>query len=105
MAEDTGESKHIGGHWISICSSCLAEVLPKPSCRNGDTVNAFYLGHVIALSSLKAGGLMLQWRPMKAAWFDALIFNRHFGGQNCLSVFWLQCLIELAGAGVVDIQT
>ena len=70
-----------------------------------------------------------QWRPMKAAWFDALIFDTHFGGQNCLSVAqalqaqlgnlmamrqslriqidvcWLQCLIELAGAGVVDIQT
>ena len=70
-----------------------------------------------------------QWRPMKAAWFDALIFDPHFGGQNCLSVAqalqaqlgnlmatrqnlriqigvcWLQCLIELAGAGVVDIQT
>ena len=70
-----------------------------------------------------------QWRPMKAAGFDALIFDPHFGGQNCLSVAqalqaqlgnlmavrqslriqisvcWLQCLIELAGAGVVDIQT
>ena len=66
---------------------------------------------------------------MKAAWFDAFIFDPHFGCQNCLSVAqalqgqlrnlmamrqnlriqigvcWLQCLIELAGARVVDIQT
>ena len=27
----------------------------------------------------------LQGRPMKAAWFDALLFDPHFGGQNCLS--------------------
>ena len=57
---------------------------------------------------------------MKAAWFDALVFDPHFGGQNCLSVAqalqaqlgnlmamrqnlriekvfcWFQCLIELA---------
>ena len=57
---------------------------------------------------------------MKAAWFDALVFDLRFGGQNCLSVAqalqaelvnlmavrqnlhiqigvcWLQCLIELA---------
>ena len=69
--------------------------------------------------------LRVQWRPMKAAWFDALIFDPHFGGQNCLSVAqalqaqlgnlmamrqslriqigvcWLQCLIELAGAGIL----
>ena len=28
---------------------------------------------------------------MKAAWFDALIFDPHFGGQNCL------CCASLAG--------
>ena len=33
-----------------------------------------------------ANGRRLQWRPMKAAWFDALVFDTHFGGQNCLSV-------------------
>ena len=62
---------------------------------------------------------------MKAAWFDALVFDPHFGGQNCLSVVqalqaelgnlmavrqnlcvqisvcWLQCLIELAGKELV----
>ena len=65
---------------------------------------------------------------MKAAWFDALVFDPRFGGQNCLSVAqalqaelvnlmamrqnlriqivvcWLQCLVELAGAGVGDLQ-
>ena len=70
-----------------------------------------------------------QGRPTKAAWFDALVFDPHFGGKNCLSgaqflqaqlgnlmamrqnlriqigVCWLQCLIKLAGAGVVDFQT
>ena len=69
-----------------------------------------------------------QGRPMKAGWFDALVFDPRFGGQNCLSVAqalqaelvnlmamrqnlriqigvcWLQCLIELAGAGVGDLQ-
>ena len=69
-----------------------------------------------------------QGRPMKAAWFDALVFDPRFGGQNCLSVAqalqaelvnlmamrqnlriqivvcWLQCLVELAGAGVGDLQ-
>ena len=67
----------------------------------------------------------LQGRPMKAAWFDALVFDPRFGGQNCLSVAealqaelgnlmavrqnlyvqinrcWLQCLIELAGKELV----
>ena len=27
----------------------------------------------------------IQWRPMKAAWFCALLFDPRFGGQNCLS--------------------
>ena len=59
-----------------------------------------------------------QGRPMKAGWFEALVFDPHFGGQNCLSVAqalqaelvnlmamrqnlriqigvcWLQCLIR-----------
>ena len=63
------------------------------------------------------------------AWFNALSFGPHFGGQNCpiccaglagavgqsdghgqnlriqIGVCWLQCLIELAGAEVVGIQT
>ena len=67
----------------------------------------------------------LQGRPMKAAWFDALVFDPRFGGQNCLSVAqalqakfgnlmalrqnlcvqigvcWLQRLIELAGKELV----
>ena len=67
----------------------------------------------------------IQGRPMKAAWFDALVFDPHFGGQNCLSVVqalqaelgnlmavrqnlcvqisvcWFQCLIELAGKELV----
>ena len=62
---------------------------------------------------------------MKAVWFDVLVFDRRFGGQNCLfvvqalqvelgnlmavrqnlcvqiSVCWLQCLIELAGKKLV----
>ena len=62
---------------------------------------------------------------MKPAWFDALVFDPRFGGQNCLSVVqalqaelgnlmalrqnlcvqigvcWLQCLIELAGKELV----
>ena len=62
---------------------------------------------------------------MKAAWFDALVFDPRFGGQNCLSVVqtlqaefgnlmavrqnlcvqigvcWLQRLIELAGKELV----
>ena len=29
--------------------------------------------------------LCIQWRPMKAAWFCALLFDPRFGGQNCLS--------------------
>ena len=65
---------------------------------------------------------------MKAGWFEVLVSDPHFGGQNCLSVAqalqaelvnlmamrqnlriqigvcWLQCLIELAGAGVGDLQ-
>ena len=69
-----------------------------------------------------------QGRPTKAAWFDALVFDSRFGGQNCfffaqtlqaelvnlmavrqnlrfqIGVCWLQCLIELAGAGVGDLQ-
>ena len=28
---------------------------------------------------------LVQWRPMKAAWFCALLFDPRFGGQNCLS--------------------
>ena len=32
----------------------------------------------------------LQGRPMKAAWFDALVFDPRFGGQNCLSFFLLR---------------
>ena len=64
---------------------------------------------------------------MKAVQFDALVFDPHFGGQNCLSVAqalqaqlgnlmamrqslriqigvcWLQCLIELAQ--VVNVQS
>ena len=68
---------------------------------------------------------IVQGRPMKAAWFDALVFDPRFGGQNCLSVVqalqaklgnlmavrqnlcvqisvcWLQCLIELAGKELV----
>ena len=71
---------------------------------------------------------VIQGRPTKAAWFDALVFEPRFGGQNCLfvaqtlqaelvnlmavrqnlrfqiAVCWLQCLIELAGAGVGDLQ-
>ena len=67
----------------------------------------------------------IQGRPMKAAWFDALVFDPRFGGQNCLSVVqalqaefgnlmavrqnlcvqigvcWLQRLIELAGKELV----
>ena len=67
----------------------------------------------------------LQGRPMKAVWFDALVFDTRFGGQNCLSVVqalqaefgnlmavrqnlcvqigvcWLQRLIELAGKKLV----
>ena len=62
---------------------------------------------------------------MKAAWFDALVFDPRFGGQNCLSVVqalqaefgnlmavrqnlcvqivvcWLRRLIELAGKELV----
>ena len=62
---------------------------------------------------------------MKAAWFDALVFDPRFGGLNCLSVVqalqaelgnlmavrqnlcvqisvcWLQCLIALAGKELV----
>ena len=65
---------------------------------------------------------------MKAAWFDALVFDHRFGGQNCLSVVqalqagfgnltavrqnprvqigvcWLQCLIELAGKELVNFK-
>ena len=28
----------------------------------------------------------IQGRPIKAAWFDVLVFDPRFGGQNCLSV-------------------
>ena len=28
----------------------------------------------------------VQGRPMKATWFDALVFDPRFGGRNCLSV-------------------
>ena len=47
----------------------------------------------VTIQRPRAGAV--QWRPMKAAWFDALIFDPHFGGQNCLSVI---CCASLAGA-------
>ena len=80
-------------------------------------------------NSIKAEiGDLVQGRPTSAAWFDALVFDPRFGGQNCffvaqtlqaelvnlmamwqnlrfqIGVCWLSCLIELAGAGVGDLQ-
>ena len=37
----------------------------------------------VAIQRPRAG--TAQWRPMKAAWFCALLFDPRFGGQNCLS--------------------
>ena len=87
------------------------------------------LVHGLCWSSVSNNSTALaQGRPTSAAWFDALVFDPRFGGQNCLfvaqtlqaelvnlmamrqnlrfqiGVCWLQCLIELAGAGVGDLQ-
>ena len=78
----------------------------------------------LSVSGLQAIGNTTT-REAKRAWFDALVFDPRFGGQNCLSVVqalqaelgnlmavrqnlcvqigvcWLQCLIELAGKELV----
>ena len=58
----------------------------------------------------------IQWRPMKAAWFDVSVaqaLQAQLGNLMAMrqslriqiGVCWLRCLIELAGAEVVNIQT